>query len=88
VPGQLPSGVCVVDGASEPAATTRRVLADLGADAVLVGPPGGSALGALPDRFLFWAACKRGAACIGADDPGLERDPDEQRCPRDEGAVE
>ena len=67
----LLDGVRVVDLAGEPAAMTGRILADLGADVVLVEPPGGHPLRALPDRFTAWAAGKRSAAVTGPDDPAL-----------------
>ena len=44
----LLAGIRVVDLAGEPAAMAGRILADLGADVVLVEPPGGHPLRALP----------------------------------------
>ncbi|HEY6317695.1 MAG TPA: CoA transferase [Acidimicrobiia bacterium] len=67
----LLDGVRVVDLAGEPAAMTGRILADLGADVVLVEPPEGHALRALPDRFTVWAAGKRSVTVTGADDAAL-----------------
>jgi crotonobetainyl-CoA:carnitine CoA-transferase CaiB-like acyl-CoA transferase len=67
----LLDGVRVVDLAGEPAAMTGRILADLGADVVLVEPPDGHPLRALPDRFSAWAAGKRSATVSGPDDPAL-----------------
>ncbi|HEV2310719.1 MAG TPA: CoA transferase, partial [Acidimicrobiia bacterium] len=67
----LLDGVRVVDLAGEPAAMTGRILADLGADVVLVEPPDGHPLRALPDRFTAWAAGKRSAVVSGPDDPAL-----------------
>jgi crotonobetainyl-CoA:carnitine CoA-transferase CaiB-like acyl-CoA transferase len=68
----LLEGVRVVDLAGEPAALTGRILADLGADVVLVEPPGGHPLRAQPERFLAFAAGKTSLAVDGPDDPVLE----------------
>jgi crotonobetainyl-CoA:carnitine CoA-transferase CaiB-like acyl-CoA transferase len=68
----LLDGVRVVDLAGEPAARTGRILADLGADVVLVEPPGGHPLRAEPNRFLAWSAGKRSVTVSGADDPSLD----------------
>jgi len=68
----LLDGVRVVDLAGEPAARTGRILADLGADVVLVEPPGGHPLRSQPNRFLAWAAGKRSVTVSGADDPTLD----------------
>jgi crotonobetainyl-CoA:carnitine CoA-transferase CaiB-like acyl-CoA transferase len=62
----------VVDLAGEPAAMTGRLLADLGADVVLVEPPGGSPLRALPNRFRAWAAGKTSVVVDGPDDPRVD----------------
>jgi len=69
----LLDGLRVVDLAGEPAAITGRVLADLGADVVLVEPPGGHPLRAQPHRWTAWSAGKRAIEVTGADDPRLER---------------
>ena len=68
----LLEGVRVVDLAGEPAAITGRVLADLGADVVLVEPPEGAALRAIPNRFRAWSAGKRSVQVSGGDDPALD----------------
>ena len=68
----LLDGVRVVDLAGEPAAMAGRILADLGGDVVLVEPPDGHPLRALPDRFAAWAAGKRSVVVAGADDPALD----------------
>jgi len=68
----LLEGVRVVDLAGEPAAIAGRVLADLGADVVLVEPPGGVPLRSLPNRFRAWAAGKRSVEVTGPDDPALD----------------
>ena len=67
----LLEGVRVVDLAGEPAAAAGRVLADLGADVVLVEPPGGMALRALPHHWAAWAAGKRSVVVDGPDDARL-----------------
>ncbi|HEY5164521.1 MAG TPA: CoA transferase, partial [Acidimicrobiia bacterium] len=61
----------VVDLAGEPAALTGRILADLGAEVVLVEPPGGHPLRSDPDRFAAWSAGKTSLAVRHADDPAL-----------------
>jgi len=68
----LLDGLRVIDLAGEPAAITGRVLADLGADVVLVEPPGGSPLRSQPNRFRAWAAGKTSVEVTGADDPALD----------------
>jgi crotonobetainyl-CoA:carnitine CoA-transferase CaiB-like acyl-CoA transferase len=68
----LLDGLRVIDLAGEPAAITGRVLADLGADVVLVEPPGGSPLRSQPNRFRAWAAGKTSIEVTGADDPALD----------------
>ena len=68
----LLDGVRVIDLAGEPAAITGRVLADLGADVVLVEPPGGSPLRLQPNRFRAWAAGKTSVEITGPDDPALD----------------
>jgi crotonobetainyl-CoA:carnitine CoA-transferase CaiB-like acyl-CoA transferase len=68
----LLEGVRVVDLAGEPAALTGRILADLGADVVLVEAPAGHPLRAQPERFLAWAAGKTSLTVDGPDDPALE----------------
>jgi crotonobetainyl-CoA:carnitine CoA-transferase CaiB-like acyl-CoA transferase len=69
----LLDGLRVVDLAGEPAALTGRVLADLGADVVLVEPPGGHPLRADPNRFAAWGAGKSSVTVTVADgdDPTL-----------------
>ncbi|HWB66043.1 MAG TPA: CoA transferase [Mycobacteriales bacterium] len=57
------------DGSPEHAGhVAGRVLADLGADVVLVEPPGGVALRAEPLRFLAWSAGKRSVVAEPDDD--------------------
>jgi crotonobetainyl-CoA:carnitine CoA-transferase CaiB-like acyl-CoA transferase len=68
----LLEGVRVLDLAGEAAAITGRVLADLGADVVLVEPPGGAPLRAQPNRFRAWAAGKTSMEVSGPDDPALD----------------
>ena len=67
----LLAGTRVVDLAGEPAALAGRVLADLGAEVVLVEPPGGHPLRGLPRRFLAWSAGKASVVVDGPDDPRL-----------------
>lgn len=62
----------VLDLAGEPAAMTGRLLADLGADVVLVEGPDGHPLRGQPERFLAWAAGKTSVAVAGPDDPTLD----------------
>jgi crotonobetainyl-CoA:carnitine CoA-transferase CaiB-like acyl-CoA transferase len=62
----------VVDLAGEPAATAGRVLADLGADVVLVEPPDGVPLRAFPQEWAAWGAGKRSVVVDGPDDPRLD----------------
>lgn len=69
---ELLAGTRVVDLAGEPAAMAGRILADFGADVVLVEPPGGHALRALPHRFLAWGAGKASVVVDGMDDPKLD----------------
>ena len=52
----LLEGIRVVDLAGEPAAIAGRVLADLGADVVLVEPPGGVPLRALLHTWAAWVS--------------------------------
>ena len=68
----LLAGTRVVDLAGEPAAMAGRILADLGADVILVEPPGGHPLRALPHRFLAWGAGKRSVVVDGPDDATLD----------------
>src|ERR671918_1006442 len=68
----LLAGTRVVDLAGEPAAMTGRILADLGADVVMVEPPEGHPLRALPPRFLAWGAGKQSLVVDGPDDPRLD----------------
>ncbi|HEU5301877.1 MAG TPA: CoA transferase [Acidimicrobiia bacterium] len=67
----LLDGIRVVDLAGEPGAIAGRVLADLGADVVLVEPPEGHPLRALPDRWEAWSAGKRSMVVVHPDDPAL-----------------
>jgi crotonobetainyl-CoA:carnitine CoA-transferase CaiB-like acyl-CoA transferase len=67
----LLEGVQVVDLAGEPAALAGRLLADLGAEVVLVEPPGGHPLRDQPERFAAWAAGKASLTVAGPDDPAL-----------------
>jgi crotonobetainyl-CoA:carnitine CoA-transferase CaiB-like acyl-CoA transferase len=68
----LLAGTRVVDLAGEPAAMAGRILADLGAEVVLVEPPDGHPLRALPHRFLAWGAGKTSVVLDGPDDPRLD----------------
>ena len=68
----LLAGTRVVDLAGEPAAMAGRILADLGADVILVEPPDGHPLRALPHRFLAWGAGKASVVVDGADDAKLD----------------
>jgi crotonobetainyl-CoA:carnitine CoA-transferase CaiB-like acyl-CoA transferase len=68
----LLAGIRVVDLAGEPAAIAGRVLADLGAEVVLVEPPGGHPLRAQAHRWAAWAAGKRAVEVSGADDPRVD----------------
>src|SRR6266536_1763739 len=68
----LLAGTRVVDLAGEPAAMAGRILADLGAAVILVEPPDGLPLRALPRRFLAWGAGKSSVAVDGPDDPRLD----------------
>jgi crotonobetainyl-CoA:carnitine CoA-transferase CaiB-like acyl-CoA transferase len=68
----LLAGVRVVDLAGEPAAMAGRILADLGAEVVLVEPPGGHPLRAQPHRFLAWAAGKASVVVDHPDDARLD----------------
>src|SRR5262245_15008532 len=68
----LLEGVRVVDLAGEPAAIAGRVLADLGADVVLVEPPGGVSLRLRPHVFAAWAAGKRSVVVDGSEDARLD----------------
>jgi crotonobetainyl-CoA:carnitine CoA-transferase CaiB-like acyl-CoA transferase len=69
----LLDGVRVIDLAGEPAAMAGRVLADLGADVVVVEPPQGSPLRTLSYDWAAWAAGKRSVVMAGPDDPRLEK---------------
>ena len=64
----LLDGTRVIDLAGEPAAMAGRILADLGADVVLVEPPGGAPLRALPNRFTAWSRGKRTVAVAASGD--------------------
>ena len=68
----LLSGVRVVDVAGEPAAMAGRILADLGAEVILVEPRGGHPLRARPRRFLAWGAGKASVIVDAPDDPRLD----------------
>src|SRR5205807_10361567 len=67
----LLEGIRVVDLAGEPGAIAGRVLADLGADVVLVEPPTGAPLRAQPNRFRAWGAGKHSVEVRGEGDPAL-----------------
>lgn len=67
----LLAGVRVIDLAGEPAAMAGRMLADLGAEVVVVEPASGHPLRALPDRWSAWAAGKHSVVADDADDPAL-----------------
>jgi crotonobetainyl-CoA:carnitine CoA-transferase CaiB-like acyl-CoA transferase len=69
----LLDGIRVIDLAGEPAAIAGRVLADLGADVVLVEPPEGAPLRRLPYDWAAWGAGKRSVVISGPDDPRLGR---------------
>jgi crotonobetainyl-CoA:carnitine CoA-transferase CaiB-like acyl-CoA transferase len=68
----LLTGTRVVDLAGEPAAMAGRMLTDLGAEVILVEPPGGHPLRVLPHRFLAWAAGKASVVVDGPNDPRLD----------------
>ncbi|HEY3096818.1 MAG TPA: CoA transferase, partial [Acidimicrobiia bacterium] len=68
----LLAGIRVVDLAGEPAAMAGRILADLGAEVILVEPREGHPLRALPRRFLAWGAGKASVAVDAPDDPQLD----------------
>ena len=68
----LLQGIRVVDLAGEPAALTGRVLADLGADVVVVEPPTGHPLRAHTHTWAAWAAGKSSVVVDGPDDPRLD----------------
>ncbi|HLI72866.1 MAG TPA: CoA transferase [Acidimicrobiales bacterium] len=78
-PEALLHEVRVADLAGEPAASTGRILADLGADVVKVEPAGGDPLRRVPPlgpdgrslRHLAWNAGKRLVEVNGAGDPRL-----------------
>ena len=61
-----------MDLAGEPAAIAGRVLADLGAEVVLVEPPTGHPLRLQPHRWAAWAAGKHALEVSGSDDPRLD----------------
>ncbi len=69
----LLAGTRVIDLAGEPAAMAGRILADLGAEVVLVEPPDGHPLRALPHRFLAWSAGKASVVVDGPGDPRLAK---------------
>jgi crotonobetainyl-CoA:carnitine CoA-transferase CaiB-like acyl-CoA transferase len=71
VTSRLLEGVRVLDLAGEPGAIAGRVLGDLGADVVMVEPPGGHPLRDQPHRWLAWAAGKTAVVVDGPDDPVL-----------------
>ena len=68
----LLAGTRVIDLAGEPAAMAGRILADLGAEVILVEPRGGHPLRALPRRFLAWGAGKASVLVDGPDDRRLD----------------
>jgi crotonobetainyl-CoA:carnitine CoA-transferase CaiB-like acyl-CoA transferase len=68
----LLAGTRVIDLAGEPAAMAGRILADLGAEVILVEARGGHPLRALPRRFLAWGAGKASVVVDGPDDPRLD----------------
>ena len=68
----LLAGTRVLDLAGEPAAMAGRILADLGAEVILVEPREGHPLRALPRRFLAWGAGKASVVVDGPDDPRLD----------------
>jgi len=72
VTNRLLDGVRVLDLAGEPGAIAGRVLGDLGADVVVVEPPGGHPLREQPHRWLAWAAGKVARAVDGPEDPALD----------------
>ena len=65
-------GTRVVDLAGDAAAYTGRMFADLGADVVLVEPPGGSASRQVPAHFAFMHAGKRSVTTDLAQTRGRE----------------
>jgi crotonobetainyl-CoA:carnitine CoA-transferase CaiB-like acyl-CoA transferase len=69
---RLLDNIRVVDLAGEPAARTGRILADLGADVILVEPPGGAPLRAREHLFSTWGAGKTSVVIANADDPKLD----------------
>ncbi len=69
---RLLEGVRVLDLAGEAGAIAGRVLGDLGADVVLVEPPGGHPLRAQPHRWTAWAAGKTSVAVDGPEDAALD----------------
>ena len=68
----LLAGTRVLDLAGEPAAMAGRILADLGAEVILVEPRAGHPLRALPRRFLAWGAGKASVVVDGPDDARLD----------------
>jgi crotonobetainyl-CoA:carnitine CoA-transferase CaiB-like acyl-CoA transferase len=72
VTSRLLEGVRVLDLAGEAAAMAGRVLGDLGADVLVVEPPGGHPLRAQPNRWRAWAAGKVTITVAGPDDPALD----------------
>src|SRR6266508_3100556 len=69
----LLAGTRVIDLAGEPAAMAGRILADLGAEVVLVEPPDGHPLRALAHWFLAWSAGKASVVVDGPGDPRLAK---------------
>jgi crotonobetainyl-CoA:carnitine CoA-transferase CaiB-like acyl-CoA transferase len=67
----LLAGTRVIDLAGEPAAMAGRILADLGAEVILIEPREGHSLRVLPRRFLAWGAGKASVVVDGPDDPRL-----------------
>src|SRR5436190_7107183 len=67
----LLAGTRVLDLAGEPAAMAGRILADLGAEVIMVEPRAGHPLRSVPGRFLAWGAGKQSIAVDGPDDPQL-----------------
>jgi crotonobetainyl-CoA:carnitine CoA-transferase CaiB-like acyl-CoA transferase len=68
----LLEGLRVLELAGEPGAMGGRVLADLGAEVILVEPPGGHPLRHQRYRWAAWAAGKVAVTVDGADDPLLD----------------
>jgi crotonobetainyl-CoA:carnitine CoA-transferase CaiB-like acyl-CoA transferase len=68
----LLAGVRVVELGGEPVAPAGRVLADLGAEVVVVEPPEGCALRGLSYDWMAWGAGKRSVVVSGPDDHRLD----------------